>query len=142
MKRSASAIWQGALRDGSGTVSTETGVLSSVPYSFTTRFEDGKNGTNPEELLGAAHAACFAMAFSHESAEAGYPVEKAETTATVTIDQVEGGFEIPSVHLVLTATIPGLSQDEFQTLANKAKEHCPLSKVLNATITLDATLHS
>jgi osmotically inducible protein OsmC len=143
--RTATARWSGALSDGSGAISTETGTLSETPYSFDTRFGDegGKSGTNPEELLGAAHAGCFTMQLSHNLAEAGHPPERAETRAEVHLKQVEGGFEIPSIHLVLTADVPGISDDEFQRIATDAKENCPLSKVLRAAdITLDATLTS
>ena len=140
--RSASAHWSGSLSDGSGAISTETGALSDKPYSFSSRFEDdGEAGTNPEELLGAAHAACFTMQLSHNLAEAGHPPSRAETTAQVHLKQIEGGFEIPKIHLVLEADVPGISEDEFRDIANSAKENCPLSKVLAAAeITLDATL--
>ena len=143
--RTATAHWSGALSDGSGAISTETGTLSETPYSFETRFGDdgGRKGTNPEELLGAAHAGCFTMAVSHALAEAGHPVERAETEAQVHLEKVEGGFEIPSIHLVLTADVPGVEEDEFQRIAADAKANCPLSKVLAAAeITLDATLRS
>ncbi len=141
--RTATAHWSGALSDGSGAISTETGTLSEVPYSFDTRFGDGTNGTNPEELLGAAHAGCFTMAVSNALAKAGHPPERAETEAQVHLQKVEGGFEIPSIHLVLTADVPGIAEDEFQRIAADAKENCPLSKVLRAAeITLDATLRS
>ena len=141
--RTASAHWSGSLSDGSGAISTETGTLSETPYSFETRFGDerGTSGTNPEELLGASHAACFTMQLSHMLAEAGHPAERAETEAQVHLKKVPGGFEIPSIHLVLAATVPGMSDDEFQRIATEAKETCPLSKVLRAAeITLDATL--
>jgi len=142
MTRSASAHWSGSLSDGNGAISTETGALSDKPYSFSSRFEeDGEAGTNPEELLGAAHAACFTMQLSHNLAEAGHPPARAETTAQVHLKQIEGGFEIPKIHLVLKADVPGISEDEFRSIANAAKENCPLSKVLRAAeITLDATL--
>jgi osmotically inducible protein OsmC len=141
MTRSASAHWSGTLPAGSGAISTETQTLSETPYSFNTRFKGEGTGTNPEELLGAAHAACFSMQLSHFLAEAGHPATKVETTAQVHLQQVEGGFEIPSIHLVLTGDVPGISDDAFQRLAAQAKESCPLSKVLRAAdITLDATL--
>ena len=141
--RSASAHWSGSLSDGSGSVSTETHALDKVPYSFDTRFGDSTQGTNPEELLGAAHAGCFTMAVSHALAEAGHPPTSADTTAKVHIKQVEGGFEIDTIDLTLKATVPGLSDDEFQRIAGEAKENCPLSKVLQAAeISLDATLAS
>lgn len=141
--RSASAHWSGSLSDGSGTISTETSALESIPYSFDTRFGDSKQGTNPEELLGAAHAGCYTMQLSHMLAEAGHPPQSADTTAKVNIKQVSGGFEIDKIHLTLTATVPGISDDEFHQIAEKAKETCPLSKVLRAAeISLDATLQS
>lgn len=141
--RSATAHWSGALSDGSGQISTESGALSDKPYSFESRFEGGETGTNPEELLGAAHAGCFTMAVSNELAKAGHPPERAETTAQVHLEKVAGGFEIPRIHLVLEADVPGIAEDDFQRIANDAKENCPLSKVLRAAeITLDATLAS
>ena len=142
MHRKASAQWQGPLSSGSGTISTETGTLSGTPYSFKTRFEGEKSGTNPEELLGAAHAGCFTMAVSHALAEAGHPVTKAETDASVELVQVPGGFEIPSITLTLVADVPGIPEEKFQEVAKAAKENCPLSKVLKANITLNATLKS
>ena len=141
--RSANAHWSGSLSDGTGSVSTETSALVEVPYSFDTRFGDSKQGTNPEELLGAAHAGCFTMALSHALAEAGHPPEAADTTAKVNVKRVEGGFEIDKIDLTLKATVPGISDDEFQRIATEAKENCPLSKVLKAAeISLDATLQS
>ena len=141
--RTASAHWSGSLSDGQGSVSTETATLSDVPYSFNSRFKGEGEGTNPEELLGAAHAGCYTMQLSHMLAEAGHPPAKAETTAKVHLEQVEGGFEIPKIELVLEADVPGISDDEFQTIAKKASTSCPLSKVLEAAeITLDATLTS
>ena len=143
--RTATAHWSGSLSDGSGAISTETGTLSDTPYSFETRFGDegGQSGTNPEELLGAAHAGCFTMQLSHNLAEAGHPPRHAETTAQVHLKRVEGGFEIPRIHLVLDADVPGIEADAFQRIAEDAKENCPLSKVLAAAeITLDATLTS
>ena len=140
--RSASARWSGSLSDGSGQVSTESGTLDATPYSFEARFEEGA-GTNPEELVGAAHAGCFTMQLSHNLAEAGHPPTRAETRAEVHLEQVEGGFEIPRVHLVLDADVPGISEDRFREIAEDAKANCPLSKLLaGAEITLDATLAS
>lgn len=140
--RSASAHWSGALSDGSGVISTETRTLEAIPYSFESRFEEG-SGTNPEELLGAAHAGCFTMQVSHYLAEAGHPPRRAETTANVHLQRGPEGFEIPRIHLVLTADVPGIENDTFQRVAEKAKANCPLSKVLaTAEITLDATLAS
>ncbi len=139
MKRSASAEWRGGLKDGKGVISTESGVLSNTQYSFGTRFENGK-GTNPEELIGAAHAGCFSMALSAQLGEAGMTADRIATTAAVTLDKVEGGFAITAIHLTVKATIPGADPAKFQTAANNAKAGCPVSKVLNATITMDATL--
>ncbi|HEY6722013.1 MAG TPA: OsmC family protein [Burkholderiales bacterium] len=141
MKKTASAVWKGGLKDGKGTISTESGVLSNAPYGFQARFEGGA-GTNPEELLGAAHAGCFSMALSAQLGEAKMTAESIRTTATVTLDKVEGGFAITAVHLDLTAKIPGANRQAFETAANKAKTGCPLSKVLNAKITLDAKLEA
>ena len=142
MVRSAQAEWHGALRDGNGTVSTESGAVESA-YSFDSRFGNGggPTATNPEELLAAAHAACFTMAVSNELASAGHPPERAHTTARVTVEQVDGGFEIPRIDLDLEASVPGMADDEFQRIATHAKENCPLSKVLRAAeITLTARL--
>jgi osmotically inducible protein OsmC len=141
IKRKGSAVWSGGLKDGKGTVSTQSGVLNGAQYGFNTRFEDGA-GTNPEELLGAAHAGCFTMALSAQLGEAGMTAQKLETTATVSLDKVEGGFAINTVHLDLVATIPGASEEAFQEAARKAKEGCPVSKLFNATITLDAKLQA
>jgi len=141
MKRSANAVWTGDLRNGKGTISTESGVLNSSPYSFKTRFE-GDKGTNPEELIGAAHAGCFSMALSFELQKAGITAERIETKADVTIEQKDGGFVIPAVHLTLRAKIPGASQAAFETAANNAKAGCPVSKLLKADITLDAQLEA
>ena len=139
MKRSASAEWRGGLKDGKGVISTESGVLANTQYSFGTRFENGK-GTNPEELIGAAHAGCFSMALSAQLGEAGMTADRIATTAAVTLEKVEGGFAITAIHLTVKATIPGADPAKFQTAANNAKAGCPVSKVLNATITMDATL--
>jgi osmotically inducible protein OsmC len=141
MKRSASAVWKGGLKDGKGTISTDSGVLLNTQYSFGTRFEDGK-GTNPEELIGAAHAGCFSMALSAQLGEAGLTAESIATKATVTLEKTDGGFAISAIHLDLTAKIPGADKQAFETAANNAKAGCPVSKVLNAKITLDATLES
>lgn len=137
--RHGSAAWQGRLKDGKGAISTASGALKDYPYGFAARFE-GKPGTNPEELLGAAHAGCFTMALSLILGEAKLTAEKMETDAKVTLEQVEGGFAITAVHLTLKARIPGTDAATFADLANKAKAGCPVSKVLNATITLDAQL--
>jgi osmotically inducible protein OsmC len=141
MKRKASAVWQGGLKDGKGTISTESGVLSNTQYSFSTRFENG-TGTNPEELIGAAHAGCFSMALSGQLAQAGLTAERIETTATVTMDKTEAGFTVTAVHLDVSAKIPGASQDAFDTAARNAKEGCPISRLLKAEITMQARLES
>ena len=139
MKRTGSAVWQGGLKDGKGTVSTESGVLDAVPYSFSKRFGDEK-GTNPEELIGAAHASCFSMALSLILGEAGMTADEIATSAQVTVEPSDGGFAITAVHLTVKAKIPGASAEAFEEAANKAKAGCPVSKVLNAEITLDLTV--
>jgi osmotically inducible protein OsmC len=139
MKQTASAVWQGSLKEGAGTLSTGSGALAAKPYSFKTRFE-GEQGTNPEELIGAAHAGCFSMAFSMILGEAGFTADKIETAATITLEQKDGGFAITTSHLDVTATVPGIDEAAFQELAAKAKAGCPVSKVLNANITMDAKL--
>ena len=139
IKKTASAHWAGDLKTGIGSISTETGVLREAPYGFKPRFEGGK-GTNPEELIGAAHAGCFSMALSMILGEAGLTAESIDTTAEVTLDKQDDGFAITAVHLVLKAKVPGATQQTFDELTTKAKEGCPVSKVLNAKITLDATL--
>ncbi|MCU1735528.1 MULTISPECIES: OsmC family protein [unclassified Pseudomonas] len=139
MKKTASAVWQGGLKDGKGQISTESGALKQVPYGFNTRFE-GTPGTNPEELIGAAHSGCFSMALSMILGEAGLTAERIDTTAEVTLDKQPDGFAITAVHLILKAKVPGASEQQFLELANKAKAGCPVSKVLNAKISLDATL--
>ena len=139
MKRNASAVWKGGIKDGKGTVSTQTGVLSDTQYSFSSRFEEGI-GTNPEELIAAAHAGCFAMALSGQLGAADMTADRIDVKATVSLDKTDAGFAITAVHLDLTATIPGADKDAFMTAANNAKAGCPVSKVLNADITLDAKL--
>jgi len=141
MKRSASAAWQGGLKDGKGSISTQSGVLKDTQYGFNTRFENGP-GTNPEELIAAAHAGCFTMALSAQLGEAGMTAQSLQTTATVTLDKIEGGFAITAVHLDLLAKISGANLQSFETAANKAKLNCPVSKLLNAKITMDAKLES
>lgn len=141
MKRNASAEWRGGLKDGKGTISTDSGVLDETQYSFSTRFEEGI-GTNPEELIASAHAGCFSMALSGQLGKADLTAESIRTTATVTLDKVEGNFTITEVHLQVTARVPGASQEQFDTAANNAKAGCPVSRVLNAKITLDAQLES
>ncbi|PTQ09920.1 OsmC family peroxiredoxin [Sphingomonas oleivorans] len=139
MKTYGSAAWQGGIKDGKGAISTKSGALDAYPYGFASRFE-GKPGTNPEELIGGAHAGCFTMALSLILGEAQLVAEHMETKAEVTLDQVDGGFAITSVHLTLQAKIPGADDATFQALAAKAKAGCPVSKLLKAEITLDATL--
>jgi len=139
INRHGSAQWQGGIKDGKGTISTESGALKDYPYGFASRFE-GLPGTNPEELLGAAHAGCFTMAFSLILGEAKLTAERMETSAKVTLEQVEGGYAITAVHLKLEARIPGADQETFEKLAGMAKAGCPVSKLFKADITLDATL--
>lgn len=141
IKKTASAIWQGDLKKGKGQLSTESGALKANPYGFNTRFE-GQPGTNPEELIGAAHAGCFSMALSMILGEAGLTADRIDTIAEVTLDKQPDGFAITAVHLILKAKVPGASEQQFLELANKAKAGCPVSKVLNAKISLDATLVS
>ncbi|MBX7199690.1 MAG: OsmC family protein [Rhodospirillaceae bacterium] len=139
MKNSGSAVWSGGLKDGKGSISTQSGALKEYPYGFASRFE-GKPGTNPEELIGAAHAGCFTMALSNILGEAGLTAERMDTKADVTLEKQEGGFAITAVHLTLRAKIPGVDNAKFQELAAKAKAGCPVSKLLKANITLDAAL--
>jgi lipoyl-dependent peroxiredoxin len=139
MKRNASAVWKGGLKDGKGTISSDSGVLADTQYSFSTRFEDGK-GTNPEELIAAAHAGCFSMALSAQLGTMGLTPEAIRTSAAVSLEKVGDGFAITAVHLTVKAKVPGADEPQFQTAANNAKAGCPVSKVLNATITMDATL--
>ena len=141
MKRKASAVWQGGLKDGKGSISTDSGVLSNTQYSFSTRFEDGI-GTNPEELIAAAHAGCFSMALSGQLGNAGMTAESINTTATVTLEKTEAGFTVTKVHLDVTARIPGADPQAFETAANNAKAGCPISRLLKAEITLNARLES
>ena len=139
IRKSATAEWSGGLKDGIGNITTQTGVLDHAPYGFKARFEDGP-GTNPEELIGAAHAGCFTMALSGKLAEAGMTAQKLTTTATVMMEKTGDSFTITAVHLDLTARIPGADRQAFEDAARKAKEGCPVSKLLNATISLDAKL--
>ena len=141
INRHGSAQWQGGIKDGKGAISTESGALNAYPYGFASRFE-GKPGTNPEELIAAAHAGCFTMALSLILGEAKLTAEEMETSATVTLEQVEGGYAITAVHLTLKAKIPGADQETFERLAGMAKAGCPVSKLLKAEITLDASLAS
>jgi lipoyl-dependent peroxiredoxin len=141
MIKKAWAVWKGSLKDGGGTISTETGVLREAPYGFKARFENGK-GTNPEELIGAAHAGCFSMALSLMLGEAGFTPDRIETHADVTLEKVGAEFAITASHLTVTARIPGAGDAQFQELANRAKAGCPVSKLLKARITMDATLEA
>ena len=138
-KRQATARWEGGIKDGRGALSTASGVLDQTPYGFTDRFEDGPN-TNPEELIGAAHAGCFAMALSGQLGNVGLTAERLDVTATVSLDKRDDGFAITAVHLDLTARIPGADEAAFTKAANDAKDGCPVSKLLDAEITLDAKL--
>ncbi|GAA5131965.1 OsmC family protein [Alloalcanivorax gelatiniphagus] len=141
MNKFASAHWQGDIKKGKGTISTQSGALKEQPYGFNTRFED-EPGTNPEELIGGAHAGCFSMAFSLQLGNAGYTPDSIDTKAKVTLEKDGDGFSITKVHLDMTAKIPGIDDDEFQKIAKAAKEGCPVSKLLNADISLDAKLQS
>ncbi len=141
MKRKASAVWNGNLKEGKGTISTESGLLSDAQYSFGTRFEEGK-GTNPEELIAAAHAGCFSMALSGQLTTAGTPPSRIATSATVTMEKLEAGFTVTSVHLDVVASVPGATQEGFDTAAANAKKGCPISRLLNAEITMTARLES
>ncbi|MGB5558722.1 MAG: OsmC family protein [Paracoccaceae bacterium] len=139
IKKKGSAVWQGTLKEGKGTISTETGVMKNEPYGFNTRFE-GKKGTNPEELIAAAHASCFSMALSVVLAEHDLVADEISTTATVSLEQVDGDFTITKSHLDLTAKIPGANEATFKKAAEAAKANCPVSRLLKAEITLDAKL--
>jgi lipoyl-dependent peroxiredoxin len=145
MLRTGSAVWRGAGKDGTGSVSTPmSGALKELPYSVRTRFEDesGRAGTNPEELIAAAHAACFSMATAFQLAGAGFPPEELRTTANLTLENAAGGWTIKAVRLELRARVPGIDDAKFQELAANAKAGCPVSRVLNAEISLDAKLES
>jgi osmotically inducible protein OsmC len=139
--RTASAQWQGTGKEGKGNLTTQSGVLKQAQYGFNTRFENGP-GTNPEELIAAAHAGCFTMALAFKLSGAGHAPESLNTEAKVSMEQEAGGWKIAAVALALKAKVPGLSADEFQKLAEDAKATCPVSRVLNASITLDAKLES
>ena len=139
MKKSGTAVWRGGIKDGKGAISTESGALKDYPYGFSSRFE-GKPGTNPEELIGAAHAGCFTMALSLILGEAKFVAEQMDTKAEVTLDKIDDGFAITSVHLTLSAKIPGIDREKFVELADKAKSGCPVSKLMKVAITLDAAL--
>ncbi|MBS0189316.1 MAG: OsmC family protein [Planctomycetes bacterium] len=139
IKRTAQAQWNGSIKEGAGTLSAPGGALKNTPYSFASRFESG-NGTNPEELIAAAHAGCFTMALSFFMANAGITPTHLATTATLSMEQVGGGWQIQAIHLDVTGTVPGIDAAKFQQLASDAKANCPVSKVLNAKITLEAKL--
>jgi len=139
MIKKGSAAWKGSLKEGTGSISTETGVLKNAPYGFKARFEDGP-GTNPEELIAAAHAGCFSMALSAFLGKAGHKPERVATQANLTLDQVQGNWTITAIELSTTAKVPGIDRKEFDTIANDAKANCPVSRVLNAKITLTTKL--
>jgi len=141
MIKKASAVWKGGFKDGGGSISTESGALNAAPYAVNTRFENVK-GTNPEELIAAAHASCFSMALSLLLGEAGLTAESIETHAAVSLEKVDGGFEITSSHLDVVARVPGADQAKFLEIAKQAKAGCPVSKVLKAKVTMDAKLQS
>ncbi len=141
MQRTASAAWSGNLKDGKGTITTQSGVLAGAQYGFGTRFEDGP-GTNPEELIGAAHAGCYSMALSMILEQHGLVADRIATDAQVTLAEVDGGFAITAIHLDLVADIPGASQDAFDQAAEAAKAGCPVSKLMTAEITLSAKLNA
>lgn len=141
MQRNASAHWTGGLRDGKGTLTAPSGVLNNTPYSFATRFES-QPGANPEELIAAAHAGCFSMALSAQLGAAGMTAQSIDTAATVTLEKVDSGFAITTVHLQVKVKIPGGDRAKFEKAAKDAKEGCPVSKVLNAKISMDAQLES
>jgi lipoyl-dependent peroxiredoxin len=141
MIRKAWAVWKGSIKEGSGTMSTETGVLSEAPYGFKSRFEAGQ-GTNPEELIGAAHAGCFSMALSSMLGQAGLTAQKIETQAAITLEKFPDGFAVTASHLTVVASVPGADQAKFAEIADRAKAGCPVSKLLNAKITMDARLEA
>ena len=141
MQRKASAVWQGGLKEGKGTVSTESGVLSQAQYSFGTRFESGK-GTNPEELIAAAHAGCFSMALSAELGKSGIAPEKIETSAAVSLEKLDSGWTVTQVHHDVRAKISGADKAAFEAAAGTAKQNCPISRLLNAKISMQATLEA
>jgi lipoyl-dependent peroxiredoxin len=139
MERTASAVWNGSLKDGKGTISTASGVLSNTPYSFRTRFE-GAPGTNPEELIGAAHAGCFTMALSAQLGTMNFTPDSLRTTATVTLEKLDAGWTISKVHLDVAARIPGITAEAFQSAAESAEKNCPVSRLFKAEITMTASL--
>ncbi len=139
MIRKASAVWKGSLKEGKGTISSDSGVLSNTPYSFSTRFENAK-GTNPEELIAAAHAGCFTMALSAQLGNAGITPESLETTASLSLDKLDAGWTVTKIHLEVTAQIPGADKAAFDKAAEAAKAGCPISRLLKAEITMTARL--
>jgi lipoyl-dependent peroxiredoxin len=139
MVRKASAVWKGSLKEGKGTISSDSGVLSNTPYSFSTRFENAK-GTNPEELIAAAHAGCFTMALSAQLGNAGITPESLETTASLTLDKLDAGWTVTKIHLDVSARIPGADKAAFDKAAEAAKAGCPISRLLKAEITMTARL--
>jgi osmotically inducible protein OsmC len=141
MERTASAVWNGSLKDGKGTISTQSQLLHDAPYSFVTRFENAR-GTNPEELIGAAHAGCYTMALSAQLGTMHAVPEKLATTATVTLENLSGSWTISKIHLDVTAKVPGLSKEAFDSAAASAKANCPVSRLLKAEISLNTTLES
>ena len=141
MTRKASAVWRGGLKDGKGTISSESGVLKETQYSFSTRFENGV-GTNPEDLIAAAHAGCFSMAFSAELGKAGITPESIHTTATITMDKTDAGWTVTESHLDVAAKVPGVDPAKFTAAANAAKAGCPISRLLKANVTMDAKLEA
>lgn len=139
MQRMATAVWNGGLKDGKGAITTQSGVLNEAPYSFVTRFENGK-GTNPEELIAAAHAGCFTMALSAQLGTMNFTPQNLRTTATLTLEKLEAGWTISKIHLDVAARIPGISRDAFDAAAASAKANCPVSRVLRAEISMTANL--
>jgi len=139
MQRTATAVWNGGLKDGNGAITTQSGVLSSTPYSFVTRFENAK-GTNPEELIAAAHAGCFTMALSAQLGTMNFTPQSLRTTATLTLEKLDAGWTISKIHLDVSARIPGISPSAFESAAARAKANCPVSRLLKAEITMNASL--
>jgi osmotically inducible protein OsmC len=139
MERTASAVWNGSLKEGKGTITTQSGVLSDAPYSFVTRFENGK-GTNPEELIAAAHAGCFTMALSAQLGTMNFTPQSLRTSAKLTLEKLDAGWTISKIHLDVSARVPGISASAFEAAAASAKANCPVSRLLKAEITMDAHL--
>jgi osmotically inducible protein OsmC len=139
MERTASAVWNGSLKEGKGTITTQSGVLSDAPYSFVTRFENGK-GTNPEELTAAAHAGCFTMALSAQLGTMNFTPQTLRTSAKLTLEKLDAGWTISRIHLDVSARVPGISASAFESAAASAKANCPVSRLLKAEITMDAHL--